>query len=549
MYPNARRLFIASCLALITSAFSFQVRQNVTDDVATSFQLTKELVGTLMGGQFLGMALSMLVFSFICDALGLGTVLFLAWIGHAVGITGTIFAGEVAQQGIATTLATSLSSFSQTLAGWKIPVLPEAGADQTAFWVLWVSAFLIGASNGLVEICINPLSATLYPENKTHKLNVLHAWWPGGLILAGLIVLLFVDPLYKGSGDALYQRDNDLVSYTINPAQVGLDKYVPAVAAWRMKYALLYIPLVLYGLFALFQRFPATERVQARVSWGEMLIQAIRPMFLIWAFCMLLTASTELGTNAWMESTLKRTANVSGTLIFIYTSLLMFVLRFFAGPIAHKFSPVGMLFYCSILTAAGLYWLSMADTKVTAFAAATVFGLGITYFWPTMLGVTAERFPKGGALLLGLMGCVGNLAIAFATPYMGSIYDRYTGQALPAEVREMKVEGEPLTRTVTPPAWLPEIARNQLYPPNGVVVDPKRLEKLQKDASEREAVRKAEIVGASNALRVTSFMPALLIVIFGLIALYDRIRGGYRVVKLHSNDYGPPGGDAFPRYQ
>jgi MFS family permease len=442
-----------------------------------------------------------------------------------------------------------LSSFSTTLSGWKIPGVPDAGADQTAFWVLWAAAFIIGASNGLVEICINPLAATLFPENKTHKLNVLHAWWPGGLILAGLIVLLFVDPLYKGSGSPLYQRTNDLVSYTIDPAKVKLDQYVPAVAAWRMKYALLYIPLVLYGLFALFQRFPATERVQARVSWGAMLLQALRPMFLIWAFCMLLTASTELGTNAWMESTLKRTANVSGTLIFIYTSALMFVLRFFAGPIAHKFSPVGMLFFCSILTAGGLYWLSLADNKVTAFAAATVFGIGITYFWPTMLGVTAERFPKGGALLLGLMGCVGNLAIAFATPYMGSIYDRYTGAALPAEVRDMKVDDKALTNPPRVPEWLPERARAELYPPNGVVIDPKVAAKLPEGATERDEIKKAEVSGASNALRVTAYMPALLVVIFGLIAIYDRLRGGYRAVKLPTNGYAGPLSDAFPRYQ
>jgi len=549
MYPNARRLFVASCIALITSAFSFQIRQNVTDDVATSFQLTKELVGSLMGGQFLGMALSMLVFSFICDSIGLGTVLFLAWIGHAIGISGTIFAGEVAQQGFASSIATNLASISSWMNANNVPFFPEAGADQTAFWVLWASAFLIGGSNGLVEICINPLAATLYPNDKTHKLNVLHAWWPGGLILAGLLVLMLIDPLYKGSGDPNYQRNNDLVQYTIAPAQLGVGQYVPAIASWRVKYGLLYIPLLLYGLFALGQRFPATERVQARVSWAEMLIQALRPLFIIWAFCMLLTASTELGTNAWMESTLKRTANVSGTLIFIYTSLLMFILRFFAGPIAHKFSPVGMLFFCSILTAAGLYWLSVADTKYTAFAAATVFGLGITYYWPTMLGVTAERFPKGGAFLLGLMGCVGNLAIAFATPYMGSIYDRYTGAALPAEVREMQVEGSPLTKAVAPPTWMPEIARQQLYPANGVVIDPKRSEKLPKDGTERAAIAKAEISGASGALRLTAFMPVVLIVIFGLIAVFDKLRGGYRAVKIAAPSPYEPSGDAYPRYQ
>jgi hypothetical protein len=355
-------------------------------------------------------------------------------------------------------------------------------------------------------------------------LNVLHAWWPGGLILAGLIVLMLINPLYG--------RKNDLAQYTLDPAAYGLGQWIPATPIWQVKYAFLYIPLVLYGVLALGQSFPATERVKANVSAGQMILQVLRPLFIVWAFCMLLTASTELGTGAWMESTLTRTAKVSGTLVFIYTCALMFVLRFFAGPIAHKISPVGMLFVCSIFTAVGLFWLSKANDKTTAFAAATLFGIGIAYYWPTMLGVTAERFPRGGAFALGLIGCVGNLAIAFATPAMGSIYDRYTGAALPAEVREMKVEGEPLTKSVPIPNWVPQLARNELYPPNGVVIDPKAQAKLPAAGTERKAIETAEESGASNALRVTTALPIALIVLFGLIALFDFLRGGYKAEKI-----------------
>src|SRR4051794_7843459 len=110
MYPNARRLFVVSCLALITSAFSFQMRGNCADDFVSTFKLTKELVGDLTGGQFLGMALSMFLFSFICDSLGLGRVLGLAWIGHALGISGTIFANEISNQGFAASIAGTLAS-------------------------------------------------------------------------------------------------------------------------------------------------------------------------------------------------------------------------------------------------------------------------------------------------------------------------------------------------------------------------------------------------------------------------------------------------------
>src|SRR5947209_18174613 len=159
-------------------------------------------------------------------------------------------------------------------------------------------------------------------------------------------------------------------------------------------------------------------------------------MFLLWAFCMLLNASSELGPQQWQNSVLTKTSGMSGTYIIIYTSSLMFLLRHFAGPISHKLSPVGMLTGSAALTAVGLYLLSFAHDATTAFAYATIYGLGIVYFWPTMLGVTAERFPRGGAFLLGLMGCVGNLAIAAILPIMGQIYDRETLNALPPADRD-----------------------------------------------------------------------------------------------------------------
>jgi hypothetical protein len=293
---------------------------------------------------------------------------------------------------------------------------------------------------------------------------------------------------------------------------------------------------------------------------------------------MLLTASTELGTNAWMETTLTRTAQVSGTLVFIYITMLMFVLRFFAGPIVHKISPVGLLFVCSILTAAGLYALSIANTALLAFAAATVFGIGITYYWPTMLGVTAERFPKGGALLLGLMGCVGNLAISQVTPLMGAVNDSYAYNALSPQRRGEVLSTEglpkpfksgrtgevlkeiPLTfedKENPVPTWIPPEAKEKLYPSGNNKINPEarsflnEVEKLDKTAKkenkdlppeqkslvERDApviadVNKAEAEGASWAFRWTTVMPAALIVIFGLIAAVDKLRGGYRAEVL-----------------
>jgi MFS family permease len=504
---NPRRLFIASCLALITSAFSFQVRQNIADPLAAQFSLTKEQVGGAMGAAFLGMAVAMLVFAPLCDIIGMGTVLFFAWICHLTGILGTIFSTDIYQNpGVANFFSSIASALPETIR--------PAEPGNTGLWVLWASTFLVGCGNGLVEIAINPLAATLFPREKTHYLNVLHAWWPGGLILSGLLILFVVNPLLHLDGDNLLP---DTVS-----------------RGWKVKMAMLLVPLALYGLLCVGARFPQTERVQANVSAGTMFLQILRPMFLLWAICMLMTASTELGPNQWQESVLKRTAHVSGTLIFVYTSGLMFIMRFFAGPLAHRLSPVGLLTVSAFLSATGLYWLSYVDTPVMAFAAATIFGVGIAYFWPTMLGVTAERFPKGGAFLLGLMGCVGNVAIFAVLPQMGAIFDSYTVKNLPTSFQAKTVrtpEGAeiPVIKE-SPPTWVPSAIAEHIYPAGSRKLDPEAEKLLPKE--EKVEVAAAEVEGARWAFRWVAVLPAILVVIFGLIALVDRLRGGYQAVHI-----------------
>jgi MFS family permease len=562
---NPRRLFVAGCIALITSAFSFMIRQDITDPLSDDFLLTKEAIGAVMGAAFLGMASAMIVMAPLCDWLGMGRVLFVAWMCHLCGILGTIFSPFLKAQ-----LEPSL-----------VPSLFADGRD-LGYWILWISTFLVGCGNGLVEIAINPLAATLFPKQKTHYLNVLHAWWPGGLIMAGLLATFVIGPAMGAYGKS-----------------AGLTQAATASLTWKLKVGLLLVPLAIYGLMLVGQRFPATERVQANVSTKEMFLEGFRPMFLLWAFCMLLTASTELGPNQWQESVLKRTAHVSGTLVFVYTSGLMFAMRFFAGPLSHRLSPVGMLTCSAALAAIGLFWLSKVDVPVMAFVAATVFGIGIAYFWPTMLGVTAERFPKGGALLLGLMGCFGNLAIWQALPVMGGIYDSYTVANLPADLRDKTLadssakpllapDGAPLVQTKVgsdgkpvlgadgkpeqEPAtlvnsgggtWLPQVVAERIYPAGTRKLNPDvrkaldtaaNLEKQAKegklaDTPENETqlanarkllqavdvskVEQAEAIGAGYAFRWVAVLPCILVVIFGLIAISDRLRGGYKAVHIH----------------
>ncbi len=348
-----KRLFVASCIALMTTAMVFSIRAAILDDLGAHFHVSKELVGIFAGKAFLGFAAAILIGGPLCDALGMRALLSVAWLLHISGVLLTIFA-------------------------------PSYG-------VLELATFVVGLGNGLVEGVINPLIATVYPDEKTHRLNMLHAWWPGGLIIGGL------------------------AAYALTELGLG----------WQIKMATILIPAIVYGWMIVEQKFPATERVASGVSAREMFREVLRPMFLLLAFCMVLTAATELAPNQWMESVLRNIAHTPGILVLVYISGLMFGMRFFAGPIARKVSPIGLMLSCSALSGIGLFALSYAHDAVTAFAAATVFGIGVCCFWPTMLAITSEQFPRGGALLLGLMGAIGNMAVNRTLPLMGRIYDQY----------------------------------------------------------------------------------------------------------------------------
>lgn len=348
-----RRLFIASCIALMTTAMVFSIRAAVLDDLGAHFHVNKQLVGIFAGKAFLGFAAAILIGGPLCDALGMRALLGVAWFLHISAVLLTIFA-------------------------------PSYG-------VLEAATFAVGLGNGLVEGVINPLIATVYADEKTHKLNMLHAWWPGGLIIGGL------------------------AAYTLTRLGLG----------WQIKMATILVPAMIYGLMIVGQKFPPTERVASGVSAAQMFREAMRPMFLLLACCMVLTAATELAPNQWMESVLRNIAHTPGILVLVYISGLMFAMRFFAGTIARHISPITLMLACSALAAAGLLALSYAYDVITAFAAATIFAAGVSYFWPTMLAITSERFPKGGALLLSVMGAIGNLAVDRALPVMGRIYDRY----------------------------------------------------------------------------------------------------------------------------
>ncbi len=362
---NKQRLFLASCLSLVVTAMIFALRGNVEDLVKTDPALASffpaatasAAYGWLSTMAFFGFAASILVTSPMLDTLGMRNLLYLAFALHLVGIVGFI-------------LAPSYSMMSITM-------------------------LLAGFGNGLVEAVINPLIATLYPKEKTHKLNVLHAWWPGGLIIGGLL------------------------GYGMSKMGVG----------WKTQMAIIIVPTIIYGILIFGQKFPLTERAAAGISTNEMIKTAFNPAFLLLLGCMMITASIELAPGQMVASVLGSLAKMSGILILVYGSALMFVLRYFAGPIAHKISPIGMMWASVTLAAIGLFMLSNVSSTMGAYVAATVFYIGVCFMWPTMLGITSERFPQGGAFTMGLMGFAGQFALGLVIFYMGKVRDGLGGDA------------------------------------------------------------------------------------------------------------------------
>lgn len=374
---NRSRLFAASCVALVTTSMVFSIRGDILDALGADFHLTKQETGVLLSPAFWGFTLSILIGGSLVDFFGMRRLLMLSGWGYIVAILGIVFAPAPA--------------------GPVAPYYSDPG-----FVMLYAAMLTLGLSQGLVEGVINPLCSTLYPTEKTHRMNVLHAWWPGGLIIGGLIAVAITHLMGLGAAST---------------------SAASATLGWQIKLTTVLVAAVAYLFMIRGQQFPPTERVAAGVPAGEMFREALRPMFLLLWCCMWMTAATELGTDQWVGSLITNLTGMQGVLILVYTAGIMFVLRFFGGPLAHRFSPMGLMTICAVLSTVGLYGLGRATTPAEAFAAATLFGVGKTFFWPVMLGVTAELFPKGGALLLAIMGGTGNLAVAFILPVMGGWYD------------------------------------------------------------------------------------------------------------------------------
>ena len=359
---NRTQLFRASCLSLLVTSLSFGIRAGLLNRFGTEFQLDKAALGSITATAFYGFPIAVVIGGVIVDLIGMKRLLVMAFIFHLAGILLTIFS--------------------------------------TGFWTLYVSTLLIGLANGTVEAACNPLVTTLYPETKTTKLNHFHLWFPGGIVIGTLIVLLF-DNVLKG------QFAGKLI--------------------WQIEVGIMLIPTVIYGYLFSKLDFPVTERVSSGVSTGGMYRALLNPLFLFMFVCMFGTAITELFTGQWIDVLLK---NVTDNAILILTldTGVMVIGRGFAKPVLKLVPPEVLLLTSTILAAIGIYMLSTV-TGPAIYAAAIIFGMGVCYFWPTMLGFVNTNIPKTGALGLNLMGGAGMFAVSLYLIIMGKHYDTIVKEA------------------------------------------------------------------------------------------------------------------------
>ena len=283
----------------------------------------------------------------------------------------------------------------------------------TGYWSLFISTLLIGIANGTVEAACNPLVATIYSDDKTTKLNHFHLWFPGGIVI-GTLLVFFLDKIEIG---------------------------------WQVQVGLMIIPTVIYGYLFSKLDFPVTERVASGVSSAEMYKSLLNPLFILMIILMFGTAITELFTGQWIDVLLKNVTDNAILLLTLETGVMV-IGRAFAGPVVHKFSPLGVLLISSVLAAAGLYLLGHSSGNML-FAGAILFGMGVCYFWPTMLGFVSENLPKTGAVGMNLMGAAGMFAVSLYMIFMGGYYDQLIANHMENGLEEAKKAAGPEIINVT----------------------------------------------------------------------------------------------------
>ncbi len=487
-----KSLFWACFIALVATSFVFGVRSTLIGDIAKEFELGEAAKGRILGVGLWPFALSIVFFSLIIDRIGYKVAALFAIVCHFLSIVMTLLAK------------------------------PD---NDLLYW----GTFTVAIANGTVEAFINPVVATLFSKEKSKWLNILHAGWPLG-IAAGSIFTLLLGNL-------------DL--------------------SWQVKFGMCLIPVVIYTVLILPRQFPVNERVAAGVSYREMLgefgafgffmftsllVMAIyqstgvaanwglvfgiaaavaivagaytrtagRPMFIVILLTMPFLATTELGTDTWMPSLLEGEFGKASAWILVYTSIIMTYLRMNAGPVVHRFSPIGVLVLSAAVAILGLLLLWGAHGWAIV-AVATLYALGKTFLWSTTLGVVSEQFPRGGALSLNGVSAIGVLGMGVVgAPLMGIWQDIDIDKTL-------RDKHPAIYQTVKSPDETNILGSFPSLNGNAVKALPE---------DQRKTVTAVQDDYKKLTFARTAMLPAFMLVCYIGLWLYFRGRGGYKPVEI-----------------
>lgn len=509
---NADRLLWAGFMAILAAGVGFAIRGGIFDNWGTEFGFTAAQLGAITGAGFSGFCFGIIFGGVVVDKIGYGKLVALALVCHILSAVVTFAAST-----------------------------PE-NAYNFLFWGMFIFAY----ANGTLEAVANPLVATLYPNNRTHYLNILHASWPAGMVLGAVAGWVLDDALAVG---------------------------------WKYQLALYLVPTVIYGVMFMGQKFPKSEAAAKGASMAEMLkpvgllgaavacfllskffadifkatgqgnligyiiggallvvVAAVTKFSLgsVLLFVLFLThalvGAVELGTDGWIQNiTGNLFTSEQGKYLFIWTSAIMFGLRFCAHFIERtlKLSPIGLLFACSVIACVGLNLASTMTTFSMALVAMGIYAVGKTFFWPTMLAVVGDRFPQTGAVAMSIMGGIGMLSAGLiGGPGLGYCKDRFAAEELnkanPALYEQYK--------SSTPSTFL-NIESTAVHGLDGKKLGEAKDAK-DKMSPEQKTVVEADQRGDRRTLEADSYIPAAMAVVYLLLFLYFKTIGGYKPVHL-----------------
>lgn len=502
--PGRGPLFFTSFAAITATSFCFILRAFVVNDWGVQFALSETQKGELLGVGLWPFAISIVLLSLIIDRVGFKVTLWFAALCHLIGL-GLLFTAN-------------------------------------GYWQLYAGTFIMALGNGAVEAACNPLIATIYSEDKPKWLNRLHAAWPGGMILGGLLAM-------------------------------ALDGYYGGHADWRIKVGLMILPVALYTIMLFARKFPVSERVSAGVSYKTMLGEAGfisafilaslimlevgrvfsldikitmgavvaltliyaffagkpgRPLYILLVLIMMPLAVTELATDSWISELMTpemQKIGLAAGWVLIYTNLIVFVIRIFAGTLIEKFKPLGVLAMASGIAALGLFLISGASGTMIILAAATLYGIGKSFFWGTSMAVASEQFPKGGAVAINMLGGAGMLAAGIlGAVLLGATQDASTREGLKTydAAHQASLTATYMTQT--------KVSIFGSYP----ALDEAKV--AAAPDADKAVFSDLAVAAKKDALKEMALLPLLTMLIYIALIAWFRTRGGYKPVVLSAAD-------------